>query len=211
MPHFGSQALALTRSAKRFALPEIEERHRSVRLALIGRFMRASKAEYPAKTTRISVAELSLATAVRPAEDERIIAYFEHVGGLEGVVSRIYEAGFDLRLNITTRKREKLAAQLTWLLNRGEIAGLEERRHERFAVGNKTLHILFEDGRSSACRILDISVSGASIETSLRPEIGSDILVGKQRAVVRRHHDQGIGVQFMQEQEADRLEGFLRG
>ncbi len=209
MSLFGSQAIALSRSAKRLALPQIEERYRSVRLALIGRFMRANKAEYPAKTTHVSVAELSISTPICLVEDERLIAYFEHVGGLEGVVSRVHENGFDLRLNITTRKREKLAAQLTWLLNRGDIAGLEERRHERFAVGNKTVPIRLENGRTYQCRLLDISMSGASIETNLRPEIGSDIIVGKQRAVVRRHHEQGIGVQFMQEQEADNLQGLL--
>lgn len=187
------------------------ERYRSVRLALIGRFMRSSnKAEYPAMLSRISVERLTVTSPVVLSEDESVIAYFEHVGGLEGRVTRVLDNGFEMCLNITTRKREKLAAQLTWLINRDQFDGLEERRHERFAVGNKMVALRIGDAPAIECTLLDISLSGASLETSVRPEIGTEVVVGKQVSVVRRHHEQGIGVQFLQVQEAKHLQGYLK-
>jgi PilZ domain len=52
------------------------------------------------------------------------------------------------------------------------------------------------EGFVMSCQLIDISLSGASIATTARPAIGSEILVGKVRARVMRHHDQGISVQF---------------
>ena len=184
------------------------ERHRTIELALQGRFMRRDKSEYPAKLIEISVAHMSLTSPVVVAPQEKIVAYFEHIGLLDGTVEQVSEAGFSMCLNITTRKREKLSAQLTWLINRAEFTGLEERRHERVAVGNKTIAMQIS-GRTVQCSLLDISLSGASLGTNFRPVIGTEVVVGMQHAIVRRHHEHGIGVQFLQVQEANNLQTLL--
>lgn len=193
----------------RFALPRIEERHRTITLNLPGRFMRENRTEYAAQLNRISVARLVVAAPITVLEGERIIAYFDHLGGLEGRVAELVDGGFTMCLNITTHKREKLAAQLTWLINRAEDTGLEARRHERFAVANKTVPLRVGEAEGVECMLLDISISGASVKTTMRPTIGTEVVVGKQRAVVRRHHEQGIGVQFLYLQDAGNLNGFL--
>jgi hypothetical protein len=50
--------------------------------------------------------------------------------------------------------------------------------------------------------VLDISISGASIGTPARPDIGTEVVLGDQklRARVMRHHAQGFGVQFLDTQ-----------
>jgi hypothetical protein len=53
-----------------------------------------------------------------------------------------------------------------------------------------------DEGIVVPCRILDVSISGASIGTEARPPIGNEIVLGKLRGVVVRHHAQGIGVRF---------------
>ena len=57
--------------------------------------------------------------------------------------------------------------------------------------------ITLEGGRTFECMILDVSLSGASIETKRKPDIGASIMIGKMRARVVRYHEHGIGVEFL--------------
>lgn len=183
-------------------------RHRTIRLALSGRFMRSDRTEHPAKLIEMSVAHMTFSTQTPLTPGERLIAYVDQLGGLEGEVTEVSTGRFSMCLNITTRKREKLAAQLTWLINRHELDGLEERQHKRYEVTNKSI-TMRADETLVECRLLDISLSGASLGTNVKPAIGTKVLVGRQRAIVRRHHEEGIGVQFLRVQEAEDLQSLL--
>ena len=128
---------------------------------------------------------------------ERIVAYFDEIGGLEGEVARIFDGGFAMRFRVSQHKREKLAAQITWLVNKQEVGDNFGRRHKRFDVVNKTSTITLPDGSSVDSRVLDVSLSGASIGTAARPPLGTVVMLGKLRCKVMRYHDRGIGVQFL--------------
>lgn len=172
-------------------------RHKRVSITLLGRFMRANKQEYPCKLHDISVGGAAMMSPIPVPEGERIVAYFDHIGGLEGLVARSFEGGFAIRFNATQHKREKLAAQLTWLINRDELTGIEERRHERIVPRNGMSSLKLAEGLVIACQVLDVSISGASIATEARPAIGTEIVLGKLRGRVVRYHDHGIGLQFI--------------
>ncbi len=107
-----------------------------------------------------------------------------------------FDGGFAIRINATRHKREKLAAQLTWLANRSELVA-DGRRHERVTPKNGDSTLQLDEGITLTCRVLDVSISGASIATPARPEIGTELVLGKLRARVVRHHPQGFGVQFL--------------
>lgn len=175
-------------------------RYRRVALSLPGRFMRADRSEHKCQLVDISVAGASIQSSVPVEVDERIIAYFEHIGSLEGVVVRRTSNGFSIRTNASAHKREKLAAKLTWLINRGELTDIEARRDERIRRYGATAILRLEDGQEVECELIDVSVSGASLATSWRPPLGSVVTVGRQRATVRRHHRSGIGVEFNRQQ-----------
>jgi hypothetical protein len=166
-------------------------RHRRFPLALLGRFMRANKQEFPCRLNDISVGGISVDIG------ERIIAYFDEIGGIEGHVVRTFDGGFAVALKASPHKRDKLAAQITWLVNQVELGGAAGRRHSRASVGNKTSTLKLADGTSVECKVLDVSLSGASIGTGARPSIGSEVIFGKLRCRVMRYHDRGIGVQFL--------------
>jgi len=172
-------------------------RHKRVSVTLLGRFMRANKQEYPCKLHDISVGGAALMSPVAVPEGERVVAYFDLIGGIEGSVVRCFEGGFAIRFSATQHKREKLAAQLTWLINRDELSGLNERRHERTSPRNATSSLRLTEGLVIACQVLDVSISGASVGTEARPAIGSEVMLGKLRGKVVRHHGQGIGLQFL--------------
>jgi hypothetical protein len=186
-----------------------QRRHARFQLTLLGRFMRASKHEYPCKLNNISVGGAAVSSPVAVDVGERIVAYFDEIGGHEGTVVRVFDGGFAMRLAATQHKREKLAAQITWLINRGELSGIDGRRHERIAVANKTSTLKLSDGTDVDCKVIDVSLSGASISTEARPPIGSNVMFGKLRCRVMRHHDRGIGVQFLDIQDPEALRRYF--
>ncbi len=184
-------------------------RHKRYPLLLLGRFMRANKQEYPCKLNDISVGGLAVSSPVTVDVGERIVAYFDHIGGLEGHVVRLFEGGFAMGLKASLHKREKLAAQIIWLINKGEFEGVEGRRHERVAVANKASTLVLADGARVDSRIIDVSLSGASLATEARPPVGSDVMLGKLRCRVMRYHERGIGVQFLDIQEPEALRRYF--
>jgi hypothetical protein len=177
-------------------------RHKRITAELLGRFMRQSKQEHPCMLIDISAggAAIRPATPVNVAIGERVVAVFDIVGAIEGTVVREFEGGFAFKLIATQHKREKLAATLTWLANRAELDGEAQRRHERLAPPSERQTLQLAEGIVVECKVIDISISGASIGTPARPEIGAEVILGKLRARVMRHHSQGLGVQFIDAQ-----------
>jgi hypothetical protein len=177
-------------------------RHKRIAVELLGRFMRENKQEHPCKLIDISAggAALRPMSSTTVAIGERVVAFFDHVGGIEGTVVRDFDGGFAMKLAATQHKREKLAATLTWLANRSELDGADERRHERIVPKSGRQQLQLAEGIMLECQVLDISVSGASIGTPARPVIGTEVMLGKLRARVVRHHTQGFGVQFIDTQ-----------
>jgi PilZ domain len=169
-------------------------------LLLLGRFMRANKEEHTCKLNDISVGGASISSTAPVEMGEKILAYFDHIGGIEGTVVRLFDGGFAIELNATLHKREKLAAQITWLINKDEVNGIESRRHQRVKVADKFLTLHLAEDITTECRVIDISLSGAAVETTARPVPGSEIKLGKLPCRVVRHLDNGIALQFLQEQ-----------
>ncbi len=182
-------------------------RYRRHALTLLGRFMREDKQEYTCRLNDISLGGASAFSDIIPNENERIVAQFEEIGVLEGHVVRRFSDGFAMEFTATHRRRQKLAAQLTWLLNRHELDAADQRRpgHDRIALIPKPVSIKMPDGNVYERNVLDVSISGASIQMELRPTIGSHIVVGRLPAKVVRHHDRGIGVEFQHIQQFDRI------
>jgi len=182
-----------------------QRQHRRVSIPLLGRFMRANREEYPCKLNDISVGGAAVMAPVVVTEGEPIVAYFDHIGGIEGTVVRTFEGGFAIQFKITAHKREKLASQLTWLLNKDVISGIEQRRHARIPIPGKYARIVLDDGETVDCKLIDVSISGASLGMDMRPPIGSELTLGKLRCRVMRYHERGIGVQFIDIQEPEAL------
>lgn len=180
-------------------------RHRRVQLTLAGRFMRADRHEYTCELRDISVGSASVKSDVPVELGERIVAYFDHLGGLEGKVVRVMDGGFSFVFSVTPHKREKLAAQIMWLINRDEFPDELGRQHERVGTSGRKTLLRLAEGVAIDVHLLDISASGASVATTARPAIGEEVVLGKIRSVVRRHHENGIGVQFLVVQDLNTL------
>src|SRR5258708_27482491 len=156
---------------KAVILPLSQEgrRFQRVHVNLLGRYMLSDRREYPCQVTDMSPGGMALIAPVAGKAGERVIAYVDHVGRLEGVITRQFENGFAMTIAATTRKRDKLAAQLTWLANRGILGLPEDRRHGRIIPRNPMARLILPNGVNLSCRVIDISQSGAAVKNAPRP------------------------------------------
>jgi hypothetical protein len=194
-------------------LPLADERRRfqRVRVNVLGRYMLPDRREYPCQVANMSPGGMALIVPVSGQEGERVIAYIDHLGRLEGKIARLYQNGFAMTVSATPRKRDKLAAQLTWLANRHILNLPEDRRHGRITPRKPVTQLAMPNGIKLTCRIIDLSLSGAAITTDQRPAIGMLVNLGAVQGRVVRHLDDGFAVEFTRAQHPDFLEESVCG
>ncbi len=171
-------------------------RYQRVQVNLLGRFMLENRREYPCQTTDMSPGSCALITPITGKINERVVAYIDHIGRIEGQVARMYDGGFAMSVSATLRKKDKLAAQLTWLANRYHLNLAEDRRHQRITPSSPFADLTLPDQRSYRCRIIDLSLSGAAMSVDVQPPIGAVVYLGAIRAVAVRHFEEGIAIEF---------------
>src|SRR3954453_6616694 len=167
--------------SKRSIVPAAEERRRfqRVKIHLLGRYMLPDRREFPCQIINMSPGGLALLAPGIGNVGDRVIAYLDHIGRVEGKITRIIDNGFAMTVNATDRKRDKLAAQLTWLANRDILNLPEARRHDRIVPRNPIAVLTQEDGQRMTCRIMDLSLSGAAIAAENRPPVDSHVSLGR--------------------------------
>jgi PilZ domain len=193
---------------KKSMVPAAEERRRfqRVKVHLLGRYMLPDRREFPCQVINMSPGGLALLAPGIGNVGDRVIAYLDHIGRVEGKITRIIDNGFAMTIAATARKRDKLAAQLTWLANRDILNLPEDRRHDRVVPRNPIAVITLEDGTRMTCRIIDLSLSGAAVAAEHRPPLQSMVLLGRVQARVVRNLEEGFALEFIHEQLAETLE-----
>ena len=180
-----------------------------VSVNLPGRLMLPKHDEYDCSVIDMSPGDASFVCSARPRVGERIIAYVDHLGRIEGNVAVLNDEGFAITLTATDRKREKLAAQLTWIANKHELGLPEDRRHNRLTPRNTRTEITLDDGRRYPCRIIDLSLSGAAVDIDVRPALGTPVQLGNMKGRVVRHFQEGVAIEFSSVQSKEALTSFL--
>ncbi len=203
----GGRVLKMALANKKF-LPAAEERRRfqRVKVHLLGRYMLPDRREFPCQVINMSPGGLALLAPGIGNVGDRVVAYLDHIGRVEGKITRIIDNGFAMTIGATPRKRDKLAAQLTWLANRDILNLPEDRRHDRIVPRNPIAVLTLEDGTKMPCRIIDLSLSGAAIAAENRPPLKSTVLLGRVQGRVVRNLEDGFALEFLREQPIETLE-----
>ncbi len=173
-------------------------RFRRVRVDLSGRLVvPASAHEAACKVVDLSPGGASVESAFLPEAGTHIVLYIDGFGRFEGAAVRREGSGFGLRFNATQLKREKIAEQLTLFMNKALVDGTDViRTHDRTPTKGLA-QFTRNDGTIVKCEVLDLSPSGVSVKTAIRPMIGEFVLIGQLAGRVARHHGDGIGIQFV--------------
>jgi hypothetical protein len=193
------------------AMNDERRRFQRVRVNLLGRYMLADRREFPCQVVDMSPGGMALIAPVNGKASERVIVYVDHIGRLEGVIVRQFANGFAMTISATPRKRDKLASQLTWLANRHVLGLPEDRRHGRVVPKDPMSTLVLANGETLTVRVIDMSLSGAAVQTDLRPPINSLVTLGKTQGRVIRHVDQGFAIEFTRLQHPDFLEDSVSG
>lgn len=185
-------------------------RHQRVAVSLLGRFMLEDLKEYPCQTLNMSPGGVALIAPVLPRKGERVVAYIDQVGRIEGAVARVFEHGFAMTITGTVRRREKLAETLTWLANRAKLGLPEDRRHPRLAPKDQRSTITLPTGTAFPCLVVDVSLSGAAVKSEIRPPMSTRVLLGRTPARVVRYIEGGFAVEFSRVRQMTSLEDELK-
>ncbi|MGH9550332.1 MAG: PilZ domain-containing protein, partial [Terriglobales bacterium] len=70
----------------------------------------------------------------------------------------------------------------------------ERRSSKRVRIGGAKLTL--SDGTKQACRVIDLSLGGAAVETHPKPAIGAQVTIGRTDGRVTRHTASGVAVKF---------------
>jgi hypothetical protein len=177
-------------------------RFRRVRVDLPGRlFVPANSHEARCTVTDLSPGGAAVACETVPEAGTAVVLYIDNFGRFEGTVVRRDVTGFGVAFVCTPSKRERVAEQLILFLNKTLVDDSMLRRHERssqkgFAKFTRA------DGQIVQCEVMDISVGGVSLKTDVKPPLGEFVLIAQIAGRVVRHHEDGIGIQFVGQERA---------
>ena len=169
-------------------------KHRRVELPLKARFLNANNKEQACLIVNMSAGGALLKTKSPPAFGSSVVLYVDEMGRFEGKVIRSAGKSFAITYERKRAKSAKTADDLTQVLNRGKRT--HDRRDAPRIRQDAPAIVFFEDGRTENCAILDISLTGASIEIKPRPPLGTNLILGRMTAKVVRRHDTGVGIVF---------------
>lgn len=180
--------------------------HKRLDLALTGRFMTSNQEDHGLTTQNVSCVGALVTSLYRPDLGERVICYIDGLGRVDAYVSRLTEEGFAVGFRTTDYKRDKLADKIIWLANKDDLGLEEERGAKRFVTRSGPVLLTRENGRQIQCRVIDISLTGAGLETDgPLPMVGEIVTSSNFRGEVVRCKEKGFGIRFLTafEQEAD--------
>ena len=202
----GAAIMALAQKVSNLPVASERRRFQRVKIHLLGRYMLPDRREFPCQIINMSPGGLALLAPGIGNVGDRVIAYLDHIGRVEGKITRIIDNGFAMTIAATARKRDKLAAQLTWLANRDILNLPEDRRHDRIVPRNPIAVLTLEDGSKMTCRIIDLSLSGAAIASDTRPPLRSLVMLGRGQSRVVRNLEDGCALEFIHPQLAETVE-----
>jgi len=174
-------------------------RFRRVNVAVTGRlYIPATQEETICTIEDISPGDASLLCQLREEPKGRAVIYLDTLGRFEGPIVRAKRGSFVMTFTCSQQKREKLADQLMLEMNRHLLDGAELRRFDRIEVSTGSItHFTRSTGDQIRCEVIDLSLSGVSLRSELKPPLGEHVLIGHRAGRVAGHHEDGIGIEFL--------------
>lgn len=183
-------------SLRREEAPD-RRKYRRVQWAVRVRGLTGVGEEFTCTTVDVCAGGLRINLARPLSQGENLVLYIDDIGRVEGVVARVLnEIGYAIEFTAPPRKRDKIADQLTWLINKDRLGLSDEREGERRPGGGQVVAI-YGKGVSIACAVADVSVFGVALKTSgPRPMIGDRVRVSERAGTCVRYIEGGFAVDF---------------
>ena len=193
--------MQLAQAAEKPSIRRLESadrrRHRRVQWAVRVRGLTGEGEEFTCTTVDVCAGGLRINLARPLSKGENLVLYIDGIGRVEGIVARVLnEIGYAVQFNVPPRKRDKIADQLTWLINKDRMGLTDEREAERRPGGGQVIAI-YGKGTSIACAVADVSIFGVALRTAgPRPMIGDRVQIGERAGTCVRYIEGGFAVDF---------------
>jgi hypothetical protein len=193
--------MQLAQAAEKSSIRRLEaadrRRHRRVQWAVRVRGLTGEGEEFTCTTVDVCAGGLRINLARPLSKGENLVLYIDGIGRVEGIVARVLnEIGYAVQFNVPPRKRDKIADQLTWLINKDQLGLSDEREAERRPGGGQVIAI-YGKGMSIACAVADVSIFGVALKTAgPRPMIGDRVQIGERAGTCVRYIEGGFAVDF---------------
>jgi hypothetical protein len=171
-------------------------RRRRVGLTLSGRYLLGERDEQPCRAFDVSPGGIAVLSMEKGFVGERLVAYFDHIGRVQGTIVRTFDSCFAVTMQLPARKIERLTRPLGWLVNRHARGAPDNRLHERVKLDRRRTTLTTMDGREFDARLIDASIAGAALHVDAAPPIGARVVIGRAPARVVRHFPAGLAVKF---------------
>ena len=182
------------------------ERRKHLRLEvdLSGKFfIPAEQREETCRIVDLSPTGARVASSFVPANDAQLVLYIDQFGRFECDVMRTEWGHFGVLFRCSALKQARLAEQLEIIAKQGAPQPATLRRHDR-GEGGALSQFTRSSGQTAHCEVLDLSLSGLSLKTNVKPPVGEVITIGHVSGRVVRHHETGIAVEFCGTRKGER-------
>jgi hypothetical protein len=173
-------------------------RFRRIPIEVSGRLLDPFGREFDCRTADISPGDVRIAATKLPTVGDRVVIYLEGIGRVSGKVARqCGEHEVAVIFDFSAHKREKIAEQLTLLINRD--LGIEEPVRPVLRDGAHHVRLEFEVGEAYEGEVVDFSLAGITIKSKRPPPlIGVWVRVGTVYGRVARLIEGGFAIDFDQ-------------
>jgi hypothetical protein len=173
-------------------------RFRRMPMEVTGRLLDTFGREHDCRTADISPGDVRIVATTLPPIGERVVIYLEGIGRVSGKVARkCGENEVAVIFDFTAHKREKIAEQLTLIVNRD--LGIEEPVRPTVRDGAHLIRLEFETGEAYEGEVVDFSLAGITIKAKRPPPlIGVWVRVGNVYGRVARLIEGGFAIDFDQ-------------
>jgi hypothetical protein len=190
----------LAAAARRLTAAQVglreRRRFRRMPITVTGRLLDTFGREHDCRTADISPGDVRIAAVNLPPIGERVVIYLEGIGRVSGKVARkCGEGEVAVIFDFSAHKREKMAEQLTLIVNRD--LGIEAPVRPIIRDGAQHIKLEFETGEAYEGEVVDFSLAGISIKSKRPPPlIGVWVRVGNVYGRVARLIEGGFAIDF---------------
>ncbi|MEM8985485.1 MAG: PilZ domain-containing protein [Pseudomonadota bacterium] len=171
-------------------------RRKRVRLTMGVRFLLNADQEHSGELVDISASGFLLKSDAEVCIGDTVIAYVDELDRFVGRIVRVTSDGFAIAFDQTARREERLEEKLTGTAQTDSVAPMSARNAQRYTPEDTQSCCKFPGGEIVSCRVIDMSVSGVSVESAQRPRVGAEVQVGRMIGAVVRHTDTGFALAF---------------
>lgn len=170
-------------------------RFRRVPIVVGGRMLDTLGREHDCRTADMSPGDARIVAPVLPNVGERVVIYLEGFGRVSGSIARRGEDGAAVIFDFSNHKREKLAEQLTLVMNKD--LGVEGPARPTLHEGAQSVSLAFETGETYEGEVLDFSLAGLTVRSRRPPPLlGVWVRVGNVYGRVARLIEGGFAIDF---------------